>query len=300
MRLVSALLVTAAGAMLLAAAAGPAPADAPSGDIAFQHESVRTTATALLVLTLGGPTTALPTGGANAFTPEWSPDGRRLAYVTDRGGSFGIELMRADGSRRRRLAMPGGNREPAWSRTGRIAVVSDRDGNDEIYIVGARGGGALRLTRTPTPEMEPAWAPDARRLVFVGFGKGSQLGDLVLADAVARRVRQLVSPLGEDFSPSWSPDGRRIAFASTRTHWRHSDVYLLEVRSGALRRLTTDRANDYHPDWSPDGRWLVFVSDRDGNPELYVMRADGRGERRLTRSPGRDEEPSWRPAGARG
>jgi TolB protein len=269
--------------------------DSPRGEIVFQRESVTDGTIRLLTLTIDDAPRPLRTGSGNSFSADWSPDGRKVVFVNDRSGSFELEVHTVDGRVRRRLQMPGSNRDPAWSESGRIAFVSDRDGNDEIYVTGA-GRNSARLTRSPTPEMEPAWAPDGRRLVFVGFTKGAQLGDLVLAQpAVPARARQLVSPIGEDFSPSWSPDGNAIAFASTRGHWRHSDIYVIHVGTGKVRRLTRDPGNDYQPDWSPDGRWIVFVSDRDANAELYVVGADGRNQRRLTHDPGRDEEPSWRP-----
>lgn len=91
----------------------------------------------------------------------WSPDGRKIAFVSYRDGNMEIYVMNADGSGVTRLTNhPGSDAHPAWSPDGRkIAFQSDRDGNSEIYVMNADGSGVTRLTYSPAYDGEPAWSP---------------------------------------------------------------------------------------------------------------------------------------------
>jgi TolB protein len=95
---------------------------------------------------------------------------------------------------------------------------------------------------------------------------------------------------------AWSPDGERIAYI-TRGIGKKARVWVARVATGESRPLTSGAYGDESPTWSPDGRYLVFVSDRAGDPDLYLIRADGTGQTRLTASKGVDWLPRWIPAG---
>lgn len=115
---------------------------------------------------------ALNTGNASAETnltnnpaydqtPAWSPDGRRLAFVSDRSGDLEIYLMNGDGSALTRLTnSPGYDADPAWSPDGsQIVFVSQRDGHFEIYLMNADGSDQTRLTNNPDGSVTPIWQP---------------------------------------------------------------------------------------------------------------------------------------------
>src|SRR6187455_2192730 len=91
-------------------------------------------------------------------TPAWSPDGRKLAFVSERDGNAEIYVMNADGSEQENLTrQPSSDSHPSWSRDGRkLAFVSRRDGNAEIYVMNADGSGLSNLTRTPLDDLDPA------------------------------------------------------------------------------------------------------------------------------------------------
>ena len=248
--------------------------------------------------------------------PVWSPDGRRIAFLRnpcDRAlheacvGTTGIYVMNADGSGRRRLArgakVPGDwpgqpqgypGPPPAWSPDGRrIAFVSDRDGNFEIYVMKADGSGQRNLTRDAASDGDPVWSPDGRRIAFVRHRDDHDEIYVVNADGTGQSL------LARGANPVWSPDGRTIAYSRPRAN---TGVYLMNADGSGQRKLTrpsNPRTSDRGHVWSPDGRKIAFVRsswDTD-NSEIYVMNADGSGQRNLTRNPKLDSTPAWSPDG---
>ncbi len=97
----------------------------------------------------------------NGKTLNWSPDGRKIVFVSDRDGNLEIYVINADGSGRRNLTrQPGHDSDPAWSPDGRkIAFTTKREGNFEIYVMNADGSGQRNLTHNPAPDRFPVWSP---------------------------------------------------------------------------------------------------------------------------------------------
>jgi Tol biopolymer transport system component len=97
----------------------------------------------------------------NYSLPSWSPNGRKIVFVSERDGNFEVYVMDADGSGQRNLTRnPGHDSDPAWSPDGRrIAFVTKRDGNFEVYVMDADGSGQRNLTRNPAPDRSPVWSP---------------------------------------------------------------------------------------------------------------------------------------------
>jgi len=185
---------------------------------------------------------------------------------------------------------------------GKIAFMSTRDGNPEIYTVNPDGTGLTRLTHSDTGETAPAWSPDGARIAF-SCGIGPEMGsgyrivgpsDICLMDADGRHPVRLTDDVVPDGQPTWSPDGTLIAFR------RAGDIYTIRPDGTGLTRLTTQAAAS-QPAWSPDGTKIAFTSGRDrGNPEIYVMRADGTKAVDLTRDlSAEDSAPAWSPDGTR-
>ncbi len=234
-------------------------------------------------------------GNVLARTPEWSPDGRRIAFEGP-----GISVVNADGSFRLRLARNG--RTPAWSPDGRtIAVFS----GSRIYLMNADGSKHRPLTNLQPGRMPNlAWSPDGRKLAFLHSSCGQYCFNLYVMNSDGGGLRNLTSKLaagghgpgaGLASDPVWSPDGRKIAFVRLS---KRLGVYVVNVDGSGMRNLTPKPAGTYaSPAWSPDGRKIAFVSDRDDNSEVYVMNANGSGQRNLTRNPAFDADPAWSPDG---
>ncbi len=220
-------------------------------------------------------------------TPTMRPDPRQLLYVA---GGAGIRpearMIQVDGATQVNLTNnPGWDAWPCWAPDGsRIAFVSDRAGNNDIYVVGVDGSGLRNLTSTPENELYPAWSPDGTRIAFVSEG------DLYVMNADGSNPAKLTAT-NLSRPPTWSPDGTTLLYECDR------DLCAFCLDTNTETNLTETSTIDTWPIWAPDGSRIAFVSGRDRNWEIYVMEADGSNVRRLTDNPYDDLWPAWSPDG---
>jgi Tol biopolymer transport system component len=244
--------------------------------------------------------------GSSDAEPMWSPDGKKIAFYSDRNAGtqsrFRIYLMNADGSSQ--VELPGSRADfrPVWSPDGKqLAFDSYRDGNHEIYTVNEDGSNLKRLTNGPAYDSSPRWSPDGRKIVYFSgpdWKPGASnygASDIWLMNADGSGKVRLTMSEGDDTYPFFSPDGRRIVFTS----WRdgNAEIYVMNADGSNQRKLTNNPARDDNARWSPDGKKIGFGSNRDGNYEVYLMNADGSEQTNLTRHPGNDVDPAWSPDG---
>ena len=249
------------------------------------------------------------------LSPSWSPDGKRIAFISDRDGhphripgwfTSEIYVMDADGGNQQNLTNhPSDDRSPSWSPDGtRIAFQSyrdnDRNHNIEIYVMDADGSNLQRLTNNLIEDENPSWSPDGERIVFSSAREGhveNKFGitsEIYVMDADGGNQQRLTENRNNDWDPVWSPDGKRIAFAADRKgDFVKFDIYVMDADGGNQQKLTNHRGWDSSPSWSPNGERIAFKSDRDGNSEIYVMDADGGNLQNLTNNPHSDSGPAW-------
>jgi TolB protein len=181
------------------------------------------------------------------------------------------------------------------ARQGKIAFISLRDGNPEIYVMNADGSQQKNLTNNPAYDDHPSWSPDGTKIAFTASRDGNGNLDICVMNADGSEQKNLTNDPAYDDHPFWSPDGKRIAFRSFRDGNR--EIHVMNADGSERKRLTKDPAEDAIPSWSPDGKRIAFHSFRDRRYEIYVMNADGSEQKRLTKDPGYKKFPSWLPDG---
>lgn len=228
----------------------------------------------------------------------------KIAFVSDRGGNFGIYTMNPDGSGIVRLtASDGYDFEPAWSSDGsKIAFtrIQSAQNTQDIYVMNASGGNQVSLTNNTSnwDDRYPAWSPDGTKIAFSSNRKGNYEIYTMSSDG-SNVLRLTNTPTFENGEPAWSPNGNKIAFYTLRDG--NAEVYLMNADGSNQMNLTNTSAyGEHHPAWSPDGSKIAFSKKTaaGGEVNIYVMNADGNGVMNLA-VPASDHEPAWSPDGAK-
>jgi Tol biopolymer transport system component len=238
---------------------------------------------------------------ADNITPVWSPDGQRIAFVSQRDGNREIYVMNAGGTGVVNITQNSAEDwTPAWSPDSQqIAFSSNRPGNWEIFIMNADGTGLRQVTNDGGGNLSPAWSPDGQTVAYASKRDGNWEIYTMPAPDIQGQVtgerRRLTFSEGNDLSPIFSPQGDRIAFESNREG--NVEIYVMQANGSNQQNLSNlPYADDHGPVWSPDGQRLVFYSNREGNWDLFVMATTGENVVNLTNSPDIDEQaPAWRP-----
>ncbi len=140
---------------------------------------------------------------AEDINPDWSPDQRRIVFVSTRDGNRELYVMNADGSNQRRISFGGGRyATPVWSPRGDLIAFTKIAGNFRIGVMSPTGGGERLLTNGWHDE-GPSWAPNGRVLIFFRSAQGSGRGSIWSVDLTGANLRRIPTPLdGSD--PAWS------------------------------------------------------------------------------------------------
>jgi dipeptidyl aminopeptidase/acylaminoacyl peptidase len=210
-----------------------------------------------------------PAGGNNVDeSPAWSPDGKQIAWISQRS--------------RNNDTVPG----PARS----SIVVADVDGSDRRTLFSSR---RFRLGR-------PAWSPDGRWIAFDRAPIDRSPGHIQIVNTRTRELRKVDTGSEKDYSPYFSPDGRQLMFTRLPR-----SIWTLSLRERGIRLLSDDGLGG---SYSSDGKRIAFATGRDENGsryhhegpeqtnnEIYSMNHDGSDQRRITESTADDGAPAWAP-----
>jgi Tol biopolymer transport system component len=233
---------------------------------------------------------ALTDRRARDLRPRWSPDGAQVAFFSDASGNDEIWVVNADGTGLRRLTdHPGADFDPDWLPDGRLLFASDRDGDENIYVLDPGDGAITQLTHYDSGRTGgPSAAADGRRITFSSDGIFSW--QVYVLDVGSGAIERITGPAPGACNPAWRPGSDRIAYMSG------GDLIGTDLRSVApsgadSRRLAGDTGNNEDPQFAEDGSRMVWVSDRDGNWEIWEADGDGNGERRVSRTPQDERHP---------
>ena len=226
------------------------------------------------------------------LSPSWSPDGKKLAYVSFEKGNSAIYVQDvATGQRELISSGKGINGAPSFSPDGRyLAMTLSYSGNPEIYIRDLASGQKRQLTQHWAIDTEPVWSPDSQLVYFTSDRGGRpQIYSVPVAGGKPARITR-----EGDYNAraSISPDGSRIAVA----HGRGNEyrIAVLDMESGRMRILTPG-VLDESPSFAPNGSMILYATREGSRGVLSAVSADGNVRQRLILTSGDVREPAWSP-----
>ena len=226
------------------------------------------------------------------LSPAWSPDGRKLAYVSFEQGNSAIYIQDvATGARELVSSGKGINGAPSFSPDGKkMALTLSRSGNPEIYVREMATGRTQQLTQHWSIDTEPVWSPDGRWIYFTS-DRGGRPHIYRVPSSGGNPERVTVE--GEyNARASMSPDGRKIAVAQGR-----GNEYRIAVWDTETERFTilTPGRLDESPSFAPNGSMILYATREGDRGVLSAVSADGNVRTRLILSEGDVREPAWSP-----
>jgi len=234
---------------------------------------------------------------ANDGFGVWSPDGSKVAFVSDRDGDFGVYVMSVSDLRSGRFDEPvriAGKRPSSrvsWHPDG-SKIIFDAWPECDLYVVQADGSGLACLAATPGQEFQPQFSPDGKRIAYCLTQNDRQDIHIMALDGSDDHA---ITRDGLSYFPTWSPDGKAIAFNSSRPGHQDADICVTDPDGGNRLWLTDYPGLDEFPTWSPDGKRIAYQSDR-GVHRIFVVNADGSDNHPITNNTSFENgEPIWRP-----
>ena len=243
----------------------------------------------------GSDLTALingPDAANDALLCDWNTDGSQMVF--ERGAPHQLYLANADGTGQVLLPnLPvGENIQAAWSPNGTWLVFRNNSAASvDLYLYHLPSQTAYPLTANADVASDPSWSADGRQIVFVKAGDvyTLQVGGLSLPLPVMPQAVQVTKTDGVESSPRFSPDGSKLVYD------RDGEIFSRTLSNGTEVNLSNNVAVDSSPIWSRDGSWIAFLSERDGQGDLYRMRADGSQVTRISSISAAEVRPRWQP-----
>ncbi len=236
--------------------------------------------------------------GSISLSPRISPDNSRIAFSSL--GRYGWSVRMYSLLLGRMVSFPAGipggsNLSPAWSSDGsKVAFSSARTGPAEIWVSGASGDGAHRITDIPGPNVAPTWNPKTNAQIAFASGRTGEPQIYIMNQDGSNITRMTDS--GYAVSPSWSSSGQMLTFSWNRKYGPGDpggqDIYVMDIASKRWLQATHEAGNNDFPCWAPDGRHIVFQRTINHRTQIWTMLADGTDQQQLTHA-GNNMMPNW-------
>lgn len=243
--------------------------------------------------------------------PRWSPDGTKIAFVSDRwyDGNIRLHVMENDGSNIVRLSNYGGTYSLgfSWSPRNSQIVYFSRNSEDcggSIFVVNIDGSEETPVTGNTgdcSLENNPSWSPDGNKIVYE-YQSGYNNRDIYSMNVGGRGGMNLTNGSAYNTNPQWSPDGSKIAFQRTIFGEEGtSDIYVMNPDGTDQVNVTNNYLDENSYSWSPDSRSIAYElnSGIGEDTEIHRITIEDLVTTRLTDSPGLDRQPRWSPDGSR-
>ena len=227
------------------------------------------------------------------MSPSWSPDGKRLAYVSFESKNSAIFVQDIKTGKRDKVAANRGiNSAPAWSPDGSsLAMTLSKDGNTEIYIMHLGSRTLRRITNNQAIDTEPNWSKDGKKLVFTSDRGGSpQIYEIAVRGGGKPKRLTFNGPYHA--RPRYSSDGNSMTMVTGQKGIYR--IAIMNLRNGSSDILTKGRL-DESPSFAPNDHMIIYTTTGARGTALAAVSADGQVHQRLTLQDGEVREPAWGP-----
>jgi dipeptidyl aminopeptidase/acylaminoacyl peptidase len=257
----------------------------------------------LWIMTIAdGKSICLSDGKDPSGNPEWSPDGKSIAFAGHLGDKSGLIVARPDGAGKKYLGPLEGTNAPLPT-TGKTVTWSP-DGKQIAYVSAQPGPETADATGDPVVITRYLYKPTASE-GNSHFNDNKRL-HIFIADVASGQSRQLTNGTHYEHSVEWSPDGQQIAFVSNREpnedQFFNYDLLTLSPSTSEMTRLTATENAEYRPHWSPDGKTIAYEATKRGLTDLettmedthvWLIDSNGQNRRELGSIDNRQGEPGW-------